>query len=175
MNSILLSIFDNKTKNLYILDKSNNSKIEVSVVKCTAKEIPSKKNGWLFNWRSAYNNQFSEVFLLKTVDSNLLQGAIELIEYEGMLVMNIIEVSPKSRGTEMKKYDRIAGILIAFGCEMSFMLETNYKGHLIFDSKTDLISHYQLKYGAVVIRNQKMVIEPIQGQDLISKYLKDKI
>lgn len=142
----------------------------VEITKSNSKEIPLKKDGWLFNWKQAYKNQFSKIYLLTKKEDQKTLGALELMEVEGRLVMNLIEVSPENRGKN-KSYERIAGILIGYACNETFKLETNYKGFLIFDSKTTLIKYYEKQYGASRIVGQKMVIGPQAGKTLINKFL----
>jgi hypothetical protein len=62
--------------------------------------------------------------------------------------------------------------LIAFACKKSFELgKGHYLGFLSFDSKTELISLYQDKYGATWAMGQKMFIGPANGKKLMEKYL----
>ena len=92
----------------------------------------------------------------------------------GMQVMDIIEIAPHNIGSQNKKFDYVAGNLIAFACRESFKLENEYKGYLTFVSKSNLIEWYIDKYGAKQAVGQKMFIEPEISIKLIDKYLKSK-
>ena len=91
-----------------------------------------------------------------------------------MLIMDLVEIAPHNIGRESKRYDYVAGCLIAFACRESFKLENNYKGFLSFESKTELIEWYMDKYHAKIAMGQKMYIAPNDGQHLINEYLNRK-
>lgn len=158
---------------MYVIDTSSGERVLVEITKSNSRYIPLKKNGWLFNWRLAYKNQFSKIYLLRKKEDQEILGALELMEVDGRLIMNLIEVSPDNKGKN-KSFERIAGILIGYACKETFKLETNYKGFLIFDSKTELIEYYEKQYGATRIVGQKMVIGPQAGKILINKFLKNE-
>ena len=67
----------------------------------------------------------------------------------------------------------VAGCLIAFGCREALKLKNAYKGYLTFVSKTSLIEWYSTKYYATQTLGTRMYIDPISGEKLISKYLKE--
>ena len=87
-----------------------------------------------------------------------------------MLIMDVLEVAPHNIGSD-KRYDYVAGSLIAYACRESFKLEGNYKGFLTFVSKTNLIDWYTKKYGAELALGQRMFIDWENGKKLIEKYL----
>jgi hypothetical protein len=88
-----------------------------------------------------------------------------------LLQMNNVEIAPGNFGYN-KKYDLVAGCLIAYACLISFKFGQNeYRGFLSFESKTVLIGLYQRKYGATVALGQKMFFDDIAGKRLILKYL----
>ncbi len=88
--------------------------------------------------------------------------------------MNLIELAPHNIGKESKRYEFVAGCLIAFGCYESFKLETNYKGFLTFETKTKLRAWYKKKYYAEDAMGNKMFIWPEDGIKLINEYLTRK-
>ena len=93
--------------------------------------------------------------------------------------MAFLEIAPHNKGHH-KKFDKIAGCLIAFACRLSFKEgEGDYKGWLAFDvleeDKQDeikLMAVYCEKYGAIKFGETTMLITPENGQDLITKFLK---
>lgn len=74
-------------------------------------------------------------------------------------------------GSSDKKFEYVAGCLIAFACRESFKIEGSYKGFLTFVSKSNLIEWYKEKYGAIQALGQRMFIEDKIGLKLIKKYL----
>lgn len=87
-----------------------------------------------------------------------------------MLIMDLLEIAPHNIG-QNKRYYNAAACLIAFACRESFKLETNYKGYLIFVSKSGLVEFYINKYGANLTFGQKMYFDSNAAKKLIEKYL----
>jgi hypothetical protein len=135
--------------------------------------MPLKKDGWQFTWKKLAKIEGAQFYKITLKDSpSKLEGLlmITLINDE-MLYMNNLELAPHNYGSK-GKYENVAGCLIAFACKKSFELgRGNYLGFLSFDSKTELISLYEEKYGAIWAMGQKMFIDPGQGRKLMEKYL----
>jgi hypothetical protein len=157
---------------VYILDNLNKKLVKAEIVPMNMQSIPLKKDGWSFNWRKLIKENLGQVFILRTVDSpQNIEGALYLkVEHE-MLIMEALELAPQNIGSSKKRYDYIAGCLIAFACRESFKISGNYKGFLTFVSKTDLIAWYSEKYGAELALGQRMFIDWENGEKLIKKYL----
>lgn len=156
---------------VYILDKRSNRFIEAEIVVAERKNVPLKKDGWSFNWKQLVLEQNTQTFILKTIElPQSIEGALHLKIESGMLIMDAVEIAPHNIGRE-KRYDYVAGCLIAFACRESFKLEGNYKGFLTFVSKTNLIKWYSEKYGATLALGQWMFIDSEAGEKLINKYL----
>ena len=133
---------------------------------------PLKKDGWNFNWRQLIKEESGEIHILRTLNSpNQIEGALCLKYEYGMLIMDILELAPHNIGKENKRYDYVAGCLIAFACRESFKVEGNYKGFLTFVSKTNLIELYTTKYRAELALGQRMFIDWENGEKLIEEYL----
>jgi hypothetical protein len=136
-------------------------------------EAPLKKDGWKFNWRELAKTEGAICFNVALPESpGRAEGVILLsVYFEEMAYMNNLEVAPWNRGEE-KRLDNVAGCLLAFACRFSFVFgKGHYQGYLSFNSKSQLISHYQKKYGATSSGGTKMFIDPLQGQRLIKQYL----
>lgn len=158
---------------VYILDNQINALVEAEIIKGTFKDMPLKKEGWNFNWRSVIKGKGTETYILRLKSNpESIQGVLHLKKQAGMLIMDLVEVSPQNIGQKEKRYKYVAGCLIAFACRESFKLDSNYKGFLSFESKTNLISWYQEHYFAKIAMGQKMYIEPDDGEKLINTYLK---
>ena len=157
---------------IYILDKINGKLIKSEIVPIDIRTIPLKKDGWNFNWRQLSKEENGQTFILRTINSpNQVEGALQLkFEYD-MLVMDALELAPHNIGQKNKRYDYVAGCLIAFACRESFKIEGDYKGFLTFVSKTNLIEWYAKKYGAELALGQRMFIDWGNGEKLIERYL----
>ena len=159
---------------MYILDNQNNTLVKAEIVKGTLQDMPLKKDDWDFNWRTEIKKADTEVFVLRLLSDDSVQGALSLRKHQGMLTMDLVEIAPHNKGQTNKRYKYVAGCLIAYACQESFNLEGNYKGYLDFVSKTVLIGLYRNKYHAQSTIGQKMYIDPIGAKKLIEEYLKRK-
>jgi len=160
-----------------VIEVKTNKAIEALIEISQFKDMPLKKDGWNFNWRTLYKVEGAEIYkLTKQSIKNKVEGVIMLsLMNDEMLYMNNLEVAPYNYGTN-GEFDKIAGCLIAFGCLKSIELgQHNYKGYLTFESKTALIDLYRNKYGATLAMGQRMFIDPSAGKLLIDKYLDLKI
>lgn len=83
--------------------------------------------------------------------------------------MNLLESAPFNRGSD-KLYEGVAGNLVAFACKLSF--QRGCEGYVAFDSKTNLITHYQKTLGANHVGGHRMVIDSIAATMLMNKYFK---
>ena len=157
---------------IYILDLDNNQLVDAEIVPLSEDQAPQKKDGWNFNWKAVLKETGSQVYAFKLKDIvDSIEGVMQLKIKNEMMVMEILEIAPHNVGKAGKKYDYVAGCLIAFGCRESFKLESVYKGFLTFVSKTNLISWYKKKYKAEQGLGQKMFISDQNGIELITEYL----
>ena len=157
---------------IYILDKINGELVKSEIVPIQKNNIPLKKDGWNFNWKQLLNVENANVYVLRILNSpNQVEGALLLKHEYGMLIMDALELAPHNIGQKNKRYDYIAGCLIAFACRESFKISGNYKGFLTFVSKTNLIDWYSKKYGAELALGQRMFIDWENGEKLIEEYL----
>jgi len=160
---------------VYILDVKNDQLVKAEIVVPEPNEIPLKKDGWNFNWRELTKENNSKIFILRTIELNpTVEGALQLKIENDMLIMNTLEIAPHNIGRKNKKYDYVAGCLIAFACKESFKLKSAYKGFLTFMAKTSLMKWYSKKYGASIGLGQRMYIDSESGLKLINEYLERK-
>ncbi len=161
---------------VYILDVINDRLVKPEIVVPELNEIPLKKDGWNFNWRKLSKEKNSKIFILRTIELNPgVEGVLQLKVENDMLIMNVLEIAPHNISRKNKRYDYVAGCLIAFACKESFKMDSNYKGFLTFMSKTSLMNWYKKKYGAKVGLGQRMFIDYENGLKLIEQYLERKI
>ena len=156
-----------------ILDVSRKKLIDAEILPAKKMTMPLKKDGWNFNWRTIAREEGTQTYGLSVVQDNTIQGVLHLKEVGGMLIMDIVEIAPHNIGGD-KIYDYVTGCLIAFACRESFKIDGNYKGFLVFVSKTDLIEWYISKYGAEVAIGPRMFIAPENGRNLMTQYLDRK-
>ena len=157
---------------VYVLNILSDQLVEAEIVPLISNEyIPLKKDGWKFNWRQLVKQEGTQAYVLKLKGKPYtLEGALLLRIEGGMLIMDVLEIAPHNVGKN-KRYDFVAGALIAFGCRESFKLDSVYKGFLTFVAKTKLINWYKNKYGAESAFGNRMYIDWENGQRLIEEYL----
>lgn len=156
-----------------VLNKKTGEEEIAEIKRIARNELPLKKDGWNFNWRELFKIEGSEIFKISRLESpKQIEGIVMLTMFnEEMLFMNNIEVAPHNIG-EGKRYENVAGCLLAFVCRESFEKgKGNYYGFLSFDSKTELIGLYHNKYGASIAVGHKMYFDPEAGKKLMEKYL----
>ena len=173
-NNCIFEEVENHTMEIKLLEMKSQKEIDAKIERAKLKDMPTKKDGWQFTWRTLYKTEGAKFYKISLMaNERQIEGMLMLsVMYDEMLYMNNIEVAPHNLGSK-GRYDNVAGSLIAYGCLKSFELGKNtYKGYLTFESKTKLIPLYQKKYGARLAMGQRMFIEPEVGLELIEKYLK---
>jgi len=158
---------------IFLLEKKSGKEKAVAISSVLKKELPLKKDGWQFNWRTLFEVEGADFFKI-TLDetSQIIEGMLMLTIFnEEMVFMNNIEIAPHNYGRH-GIFKNVAGCLIAYACKESFERGIgNYNGFLSFDSKTVLIQLYQEKYGAKLAMGHKMYFNPESGKKLMKKYL----
>lgn len=155
----------------YIFDLGKNKPVEAEIIQVLEK-LPLKLEGWKFDWNTLIKEKNTKTYILRLKNNPLnIEGIVQLKIELDMLIMDLIEIAPHNYSSLNKKFDDVAGCLIAFSCRESFKNKGDYKGFLTFTSKTNLIEWYKKKYGAVQALGQKMYIDSNIGLKLIEKYL----
>ncbi|MCB0854852.1 MAG: hypothetical protein KDD63_21675 [Bacteroidetes bacterium] len=156
-----------------LLEANTGQKVKGIISRATLSDAPLIKEGWSFNWQELLRTEGSTFFKITLIDSpDKIEGIVMLSIYFGeMVYMNNLELAPHNIGKQ-KKYDWVAGCLIAYGCRFSMEEgKGSYQGFLTFESKSKLIPLYEKKYGATCTLGQKMFIDIQQGEKLIKQYL----
>ncbi len=130
----------------------------------------SKKNGWLFDWKTEFQLPNRNVYKLTTTGNpTIIQGLISITEREDHVYMHLIESASFNRGAD-KIYLGVPGNLVAFACKVSF--HRGFEGYVSFVAKSQLIDHYIQLLEALNIGGQLMVINTKAALKLINKYFK---
>ena len=164
----------------FVIDKLTNSiqntisgdsfTTEVShLTKADLKQV-TKKNGWNFNWKQEFDNNFREVYKL-TIQNNptIIQGLLSFSVKHDHIYMELVESAPFNLGRN-KLYEGVPGNLVAFACKVSY--QHGFDGFISFTAKTKLIEHYEKSLGAYHFGNHLMIIPTKVAQHLIDKYFK---
>ena len=156
---------------MYIISEKDSRKVRCQIRPIVREQIPKKKDGWSFNWIKANREHPGTIYALSERRTRKVHGVIQLIEDEGMLIMQLLELAPFNIGSK-RMYRNVAGCLIAYGCRESMKLTSAYKGYLTFVSKSELVELYKMKYGATQTIGNRMYIDPQCGAKLIETYIK---
>jgi len=131
----------------------------------------TKKNKWIFNWKSELGDNSKEVYKLTIIHNpSIIQGLVSFSVKTGYIYMNLLESAPFNLGKN-KLYEGVAGNLIAYVCKVSF--QQGFDGYISFTAKTKLIEHYEKTLGAQLFGGQTMVINTPAATKLIDKYFKN--
>lgn len=136
----------------------------------TKTEISSKS--WSFNWKSEIKNKNNFVYKMTILGNpTIIQGLISFSMDDGFVFINIVESAVFNRGKN-KFFIGVGGNLFAFACLKSF--EAGYEGFVVFNTKTNLINHYQNKIGAKLISGQRMILDTDSSNKLMNRYFKNQ-
>lgn len=128
-----------------ITQVKDNSEFEI-IIELLTKDDYKKitKSNYYFNWKTEKEN---DVYKLRIIDSEEILGLMSLINFpqEQRLQISLLTVSKQNRGKN-KKYDQIAGNLIAYACREAIKLY-GQDGCVSLHPKTELKKHYMKKYG----------------------------
>ncbi|WP_245535940.1 hypothetical protein [Psychroflexus torquis] len=164
-----------------ILEVKTNleTKSIISLVTKNKAKLPSINDGWRFNFSKHSTGKDYETYILKTDKTpEIIEGCLIInTKTPFQVYMAFVEVAPHNKGNE-KKYDRVAGCLIAFACRQSFI--NDKEGYLAFDVLEDkkenelrLMKLYSQKYNGVRLDNSTtMIILPKGSEKLINEFLK---
>jgi len=67
---------------IQILEAESRSEVDAEIEKAELKDMPIKKNGWQFTWRSLYKTEGAEFFKLSLIETT--SGV------EGMLMLSLM-------------------------------------------------------------------------------------
>jgi hypothetical protein len=139
------------------------------------KIIRKKKDQFHFNWNK-YKGK--EVFKLRLLDEPEILGLMCITDHNdpatNAVEIELLEVGTDNIGKD-KKFEKIAGCLIAFACRESF--KRGHDGFLFLTPKTALIDHYSSEYGLEYLPPVGLKLEGLMVANssisiaLIRKYL----
>ncbi|KGE89698.1 MAG: hypothetical protein ACE362_07120 [Phaeodactylibacter xiamenensis] len=148
--------------------KSSGELIEARVEPVEGKDWANieKNNAFQFDWTLEKRHETYKVRL--DSDEEIL-GLISFKDIPGEFRIHIclIEVNRRDVGRK-KRYDHLAGCLLAFACEQSF--KRDYEGYVSLRPKTELIGHYVSKYGFRQL-GKNLFVELADAERLINEYL----
>jgi hypothetical protein len=159
---------DKLTNSLENLITGDNFPTDIVITDLNDFKSITKKEGWLFDWKSEFKMPDRDVYKLTIVNNQtVIQGLISLSVKTDHVYMHLIESAPFNKGKD-KVYAGVPGNLVAFACKLSF--QRGFEGYLSFLSKTNLINHYEKTLGATHVGGNLMIINTVAALKLINKY-----
>lgn len=150
---------------MYVVELESNQKHYVKVKLLDEddyKEIT--KSRFYFNWKTEKANDVYKLFL-----GDEILGLMSCINYddEKRIEIKLLAVAKENRGRR-KRYDHIAGTLIAFACRQA-MKHYGILGCVSLVPKTSLKKHYAGYYGMIDAGWQMLLMgQPML--DILKKY-----
>jgi hypothetical protein len=163
-------VIDKLTNSIENVKTGDSFRTDVSLLTKEETKLITKKNRWLFDWKTEFIAPEREVYKLTISGSTNIQGLVSITFRDDHVYMHLIESAPFNKGKD-KAYFGVPGNLVAFACRVSF--QRGGGGYLSFNSKTKLIEHYQKSLGAAHFGGTLMVITPDTALKLIDKYFND--
>ncbi len=167
--------------NVKIIETKAKSEIKskISLVSKNKVKLPSINDGWRFNFSKHSKGKDYESYILTTNKTpEIIEGCLIInTKTPFQVYMAFVEIAPHNKGNK-KKYDSVAGCLIAFACRQSFI--NGKEGYLAFDvleekkeNEIKLMALYSQKYNAVRYDDSTtMIILPEGSEKLINEFLK---
>lgn len=152
-----------------IENRITGESFKTDVIKLNKEEL-FKLNAeeWLFDWKDEFSNEFSEIFKLITLkEPTIIQGLISLEIKSDHVFVNLIESASINKGRN-KLHKGVPGNLMAFACKIS--IDFGFDGNVVFYAKTQLIEHYKDTLGALLLNNNRMIINNISALKLVKYY-----
>jgi hypothetical protein len=153
-----------------IIDTSTGEKHSVDILPVEIDEFKTlRKDRYFFDWKIEKNQ---EVYKLQIKGSNDILGliSIERISQEWRIHIRLLTVSKENKGNE-KKYDKIAGNLIAYVAKIAIR-EFGELACVSLRPKSLIARHYIDKYN-MNITGMTLSIEVPEIIDLINFYDND--
>ena len=141
------------------------------LIKTDLRQI-TKKNGWVFNWKTELDDNTKEVYKL-TINNNpnIIQGILSITIETDHVYIDLLESAAFNKGKN-KLYEGVAGNLVAYACKKSF--QNGFDGYLSFTAKTKLIDHYTKTLNAFHFGGHLMIINTLAASKLVDQYFKIK-
>jgi hypothetical protein len=134
-------------------------------------KLVTKKNKWLFDWKSELNQPEREVYKLTIPNnSSVIHGLISIEIKSDHVYLHLVESAPFNKG-KSKLYSGVPGNLVAFASRLSF--QRGFEGNVSFLAKTKLVEHYVRTLGAVHFGGGLMIINSRAALKLIERYFKN--
>lgn len=170
-NQELDFLIDKLTNSIENVTTGDSFQTVISLLTSSDLKAISKRNDWVFDWKSEFKQPEREVYKLTIAgNTSIIQGLMSIEIKTDHVYLHLVENAPFNKG-KSKVYAGVPGNLVAFACRLSF--QRGHEGNVSFLAKSQLIEHYERTLGAFHFGGRIMIIETMAALKLIDKYFKN--
>jgi hypothetical protein len=155
---------------MYVIHRESQTKMKAEIVNVSKEELVVllKIGRFEFDW---IKEAHFDIYAIRLVENENVIGlmAIKDVADELRTELVLLESSKENIG-QNKKFEHIAGCLIAWACRLAFI--KGYYGFISLIPKTRLISHYKHAYGFEQF-GRHLASETRNSHRLIQKFLEN--
>lgn len=131
---------------MYVFDRQAKQDIPAKVIPVTEQLLAKiqRSREFRFNWKKERESG-RVCYALVHGDRELLGVMAVLVHSESSAVEICLLESAQTQIGKKKRYERIAGCMLAYACRISF--GHGFGGFIYLIAKTNLLAHYQKQYG----------------------------
>jgi len=153
-----------------IENRITGDSFDTQILEFNKSDLKFVEKNWNFDWKTEFESGATVYKLIIEENYDIIQGLLSLTYRESFVFVELIENADFNIGRN-KVYYGVAGNLFAFACKQSW--DKGSYGYVAFNSKSNLISHYEKLLGAKRVGNSnQMIIEPKEALSLIKHYYK---
>lgn len=152
---------------MWIEETSTKETLSVEIIPVNTDDyLTITESQFWFNWEK---ESVFDVYKLRIIGTHNILGLISLKSHpeESRIEIRLLAVSKENRGRK-KKFDHVAGNLIAFACTKAITLFGEW-ACVSLVPKTQLINHYIMKY-EMVQAGESLFTDGIELIKLIRRY-----
>ena len=154
---------------MYVIEAKSGNSFPVKVSAATLGDLVEIDllSSWSFKWTQEHEKQVVKQVMHRN-GSEFVLALMSYVIKRGFLEIILLEVVPSCRGRK-KKFERIAGNMLAFACRAS--MRAGSDGFVALTPKTVLWQHYIDQYGARPAAGNRLMFDADTAELLISKYI----
>ena len=143
-------------------------RVETVIEPVAVARLGALSAGWRFDWLGQAATSEIYRLLAPTLGGETL-GLIALRVITNQFVeVDLLEVNPSDVG-RARGWEGIAGSLLAFAARRSIL--TGGEGYLTLYAKTELLAHYEQRYGFQRVGDSiRMILDDVSAARLIQRY-----
>lgn len=119
-NQELDFLIDKLTNSIENVTTGDSFQTVISLLTSSDLKAISKRNDWVFDWKSEFKQPEREVYKLTIAgNTSIIQGLMSIEIKTDHVYLHLVENAPFNKG-KSKVYAGVPGNLVAFACRLSF-------------------------------------------------------